>query len=82
MVLQRPQCTTLFDNSNWEIEKNVDNGDAFGTFWPIESFRLPPSYELVIAKVDSYGFDKSSSKLIHSYFSNGKQRAKINDRYN
>ena len=38
-------------------------------------------HELLIAKLDAYGFDKSSLKLIHSYLSNRKQRVKINDRY-
>ena len=38
-------------------------------------------HERLIAKLDAYGFDKSYLKLIHSYFSNRKQRAKINGRY-
>ena len=38
--------------------------------------------ELLIAKLDAYGFDKSSLKLIHSYLSNRKQKVKLNDRYN
>ena len=37
-------------------------------------------HQLLIAKLDAYGFDKSSLKLIHSYLSNRKQRIKINDR--
>ena len=38
-------------------------------------------HELLIAKLDAYGFDKSSLKLMHSYLSNRKQSVKINDTY-
>ena len=37
-------------------------------------------HELLIAKQDAYGFDKSSLKLIHNYLSNWKQKLKVNDR--
>ena len=50
------------------------------TYWSIKAFDCLP-HELLIAKLDAYGFDKSSLKLIHSYLSNRKQRVKINDRY-
>ena len=36
-------------------------------------------HELLIAKLNAYGFDKSFLKLIHSYLTNRKQR--VNDRY-
>ena len=38
-------------------------------------------YEFLTAKLDAYGFDKSSLKLIHSYLSNRKERVKLNDEY-
>ena len=63
-------------------KKSVDNGGVFGAL-PTDlskAFDCLPR-ELLIAKIDAYGFDKSSSKLIHSYLSNRKQRVKINDRY-
>ena len=50
-------------------KKSIDNG-----------FNCLP-HELLIAKLDAYGFDKSSLKLMHSYISNRKQRVKVNDRY-
>ena len=50
-------------------KKSIDNG-----------FDCLP-HELLIAKLDAYGFDKSFLKLIHSYLSNRKQRVKVNDRY-
>ena len=36
------------------------------------------SHELLIAKLDSYGFDYSSLKLIHNYLSNRFQRVRVN----
>ena len=64
-------------------EKSVDNGGAFGALLTdlSKAFDCLP-HELLIAKLDAHGFDKSSSKLIHSYLSNRKQRVKVNDRYN
>ena len=39
------------------------------------------SHELLIAKLDAYGFDKNALKLVNSYLSNRKQRVKINNKY-
>ena len=63
-------------------KKSVNNGGAFGALLTdlSRAFDCLP-HELLIAKLDAYGFDKSSLKLIHSYLSNRKQRLKVNDRY-
>ena len=39
------------------------------------------SHELLIAKLDAFGFDKKSLQLVHNYLSNRKQRNKINHSY-
>ena len=61
-------------------KKSVGNGGTFGALLTdlSKAFDCLP-HEFLIPKLDAYGFDKSSLKLIHSYFSNRKQRVKIND---
>ena len=63
-------------------KKTVDNGGAFGALLTdlSKAFDCLP-HELLIAKLDAYGFDKSSLKLMHGYLSNRKQRVKTNGRY-
>ena len=63
-------------------KKSVDNGGAFGAFFtdlskPYDCL----SHELLIAKLDAYGFDKNPLKLASSYFTYRKQSVKINDKY-
>ena len=38
-------------------------------------------YELLIAKLNAYGFSLTALKLVHNYLSNRKQRTKINSTY-
>ena len=63
-------------------KKSVGNGGAFCALLTdlSKAFDCLP-HGLLIAKLDPYGFDKCSLKLIHSYLSSRKQRVKINDRY-
>ena len=48
-------------------KKSVDNGGAFGTLFTdlSEAFDYL-SHELLIAKLDAYGFDKNALKLVNS----------------
>ena len=60
--------------------KSVDNGGAFGALLTDLSKTFDcVSHELLIVKLDAYGFDKWSLVLIYNYLSNRKQRVKIND---
>ena len=46
----------------------------------IKKYDLIP-YDLIIAKLEAYGFHKDSLQLIHDYLSNTKQRVKVHDAY-
>ena len=62
--------------------KKVDNGGAFGALLTDLSKGFDClSHELLIAKLNVYGFDKRSLTLIFNCLSNRKQRVKINDSF-
>ena len=66
------------------MEKSIDNSSTFGVLLLtnlLKAYNCLP-HELLIPKLDAYGFDKSSLKLIYSYLSNRKQRVQVKDRYN
>ena len=67
------------------IEKwkdSVDSGGAFGALMTdlCKAFDCL-HHELLIAKLDAYGFDIKSVKLIQQYLSNRKQRVKVGNAY-
>ena len=62
-------------------KKSVDNGGAFGALFTDLSKAFDCLSQLLIAKLDAYGFDKNALKLVNSYLSNRKQRVKINNKY-
>ena len=60
-------------------KKSADNGKAFGALLTNLSKAFDClDHELLIAKLNAYGFNLSSLKLIHDYLSNRTQRTKIN----
>ena len=63
-------------------KKGVDNGGSFGALMTDLSKAFDClSHELLIAKLDAYGFDNKSLKLIYNCLSNRKQRVKINESF-
>ena len=63
-------------------KKSVDNGGAFGALFTDLSKAFDClSHELLIAKLDAYGLDKKSLRLVNNYLSNRNQRVKINNSF-
>ena len=63
-----------FDNN-----RSVDNSKMFGALLTdLSKVFYYLDHELLIAKLNAYGFSLTSSKLVHNYLSNRKQRTKIN----
>ena len=63
-------------------KERVDTGEAFGALMTDLSKAFDClHHELLIAKLDAYGFDIKSVKLIQQYLSNRKQRVKVGNTY-
>ena len=67
------------------IEKwggNVDDGGVFGALLTdlSKAFDCVP-HDLIIAKLEAYGFHLGALKLIHNYWSSIKQKVKVNYAY-
>ena len=61
------------------MEKVVDNGVAFGALLTdlSKAFDCIP-HDLIIAKLEAYGFQIDALRLVYDYQSNRKQRVKLN----
>ena len=63
-------------------KKAMDNGKLAGALLTDLSKAFDClNHELLIAKLEAYGFDKSSLNYIFSYLSNRKQRTKVNNSF-
>ena len=63
-------------------KRSVDNSNMFGTLLTDLSKAFDClDHELLIAKLNAYGFSLTALKLVHNYLSNRKQRTKINSSY-
>ena len=61
-----------------KCKESVDSGWAFGALMTDLSKAFDClHHELLIAKLDAYGFDIKSVKLIQQYLSNRKQKVKV-----
>ena len=61
---------------------SVDNSKMFGALVTNLSRAFDClHHELLIAKLNAYGFSLTALKLVHNYLSNRKQRTKINSTY-
>ena len=64
-------------------KKAVDNGNEFGALLTdlSKEFDCLP-HDLMIAKVNSYGFNLTALNLIHNYLTKRKQKTKANHSHN
>ena len=63
-------------------KRSVDNSKMFGALLTDLSKAFDClDHELLIAKLNAYGFSLTALKLVHNYLSNRKQRTKINSTY-
>ena len=63
-------------------KKSVDKGGEFGAVLTDLSKAFDClSHELLIAKLEAYGFDLKSLKLVYAYLAKRNQRVKINDSF-
>ena len=63
-------------------KRSVDSGKAFGALLTDLSKAFDClDHELLIAKLNAYGFSLPALRLIHDYLSHRKQRTRVNDSY-
>ena len=64
------------------MKKVVDNGGAFDALLTdlSKAFDCIP-HDLIIAKLEAYGFQIDGLRLVYDYMSNRKQRVKLNIEY-
>ena len=65
-----------------KLKRTVDNGNNFEVLLTDLSKALDCfSHELIIAKLNVFGFSLPALKVFQSYFSNWLQQTKVNDSY-
>ena len=79
---ERVQCPTLFNCDDWKWRQSLDSGGqaAVALADLLKAFDCTDD-ELLIAKLNAYGFGNSSLTFIYSNLSERKQRTKINSSF-
>ena len=64
------------------METTISSGGVFGALLAdlSKAFDYIP-YDLIIAKLEAYGFQIDALRLVYDYFSNRKQRVKLNETF-
>ena len=67
-------------NKARKMKKSVDSGKAFGALLADLSKAFDClNHELLIAKLNAYGFSLPALRLIHDYLSHRKQKTRVNN---
>ena len=70
-VSERFQYPARSSGNVKEWKRSVDNGKMFGTLLTVLSKAFDClDHELLIAKLNAYGFSLTALKLVHNYLSN------------
>ena len=79
---QRLQCTALPVSYDRKMKNVVDNGGVFRALLTdlSKAFDCIP-HDLIIAKLEAYGFQTDALNLVYDYLSNRKQRVKVNETF-
>ena len=73
----------LFVTMLEKCQKSVDNGEYVSSlFLDLSKAFDTINYELLLAKLKTYGFSPNALKLMHSYLNNRKQQVQINNKFN
>ena len=89
-IFSKNQCGFKKDHSTQQClsvmlekwKRSVDSGKAFGALLTDLSKAFDClDHELLIAKLNAYGFSLPALRLIHDYLSHRKQRTRVNNSY-
>ena len=89
-IFSKSQCGFRKDHSTQQCllamlekwKRSVDSGKAFGALLTDLSKAFDClDHELLIAKLNAYGFSLPALRLIHDYLSHRKQRTRVNSSY-